>query len=75
MPPSAFDYEQGYELGKQYSEAWTQLPTATLLKQLASLLEQAMPSESGQQAEWGKRAWIVGVLEGMADGLAADCNA
>jgi hypothetical protein len=78
LSPSTFDYNQGYELGKQHSEAWTHLPTAALLKQLASLLERARtPSESGLeegQAEWGKRAWVVGVLEGMADGLSADFN-
>nr|BBH95154.1 hypothetical protein KTA_33530 [Thermogemmatispora argillosa] len=69
LSPSSFDYTQGYELGKQQSEAWACLPTASLLRQLASLLERSAPAEAGWQAEWGKRAWVVGVLEGMVDGL------
>ena len=63
-----YDYDHGYVLGQQHYEVWTQMPTAALLRHLATLLEQAPSSESGWLAELHKRAWVVGILEGMVDG-------
>lgn len=61
------DYQQGYALGQEHGELWTQMPTAALLRHLATLLEQTASAETGWLAEASKRAWVVGVMEGIQD--------
>ncbi|RAQ97494.1 hypothetical protein [Thermogemmatispora tikiterensis] len=55
-------YEMGYAVGRERAD-WAQLPAEALLEQVVAALKQAPVSKN----EPAKLAWVVGVLEGIAD--------